>query len=143
MEEYFASIHLHPMLVHFPIALFLTALALEVLSLIFKHEGLHKSALHCFIGASIVAPLAFWAGHLEEERLGLHHPVLEWHERLAAITMYGSLLFLGVLFYLTKIRSRYFRVIFLIGLIFFSGAVSLTAYNGGRLVYEYAIGLEE
>ena len=53
----FLDAPVHPMLVHFPIALFTIVLFLEILSLTFKKEILHQSALTMYILAAFMSPL--------------------------------------------------------------------------------------
>ena len=134
---------LHPMVVHFPIALFITALGLEVASIVFKKESLHKSALHLYILAALITPLVVRTGLWEEERLNLNHPILDWHRTFALWTMWTSLMSLPVLWFIQKECQRCFRIIFVILLFGIVSFVSLTGYNGGRLVYEYGTGIEE
>ena len=134
--------HLHPMVVHFPIALFTSALILEVLSLIMKREGLHHSAKHLYVLAAIVTPFVVKTGLLEADELQIHHPVLALHRRFALLTMWTALASLPILWVFQKQISKHFRTIFLIFLVLIVASVSLAAYNGGRMVYEYGVGVE-
>nr|MBP9855290.1 hypothetical protein [Candidatus Omnitrophota bacterium] len=47
----------HPRMIHFPIALFIGAMGMEILSFIFKKETLHRTALHMYILAAVITPL--------------------------------------------------------------------------------------
>ncbi len=138
MEHHF---HLHPLIVHFPIALFITAFGLEVLSLIFKKESLHQTAWCNYIlgiVAAVAAVLAAWWDKVE-----VKHPVFYTHRNLAYVTL-GIALASGVILPLVKRKSKKaFRVIFFIFLVLFTCLVSITGYYGGRLVYEYGVGVEE
>ena len=134
---------LHPMVVHFPIALFITALGLEVASIVFKKESYHKSALQLYVIAALITPLVVRTGLWEEERLNLNHPILNWHRTFALWTMWTSLLSLPVLWFIKRECQRYFRIIFVIFLLGAVSFVSLAGYNGGRMVYEYGTGIEE
>ena len=95
------SIPLHPMVVHFPIALFISAMVLEILSRIFKKESLHQTALQLFIFATFITPFVALTGLWEanEEHL-VRHRVLDLHKFFAFATMILSLLSLGVLWFL-------------------------------------------
>jgi len=132
---------LHPMVVHFPIALFMTALGLEATSIIFKKESLHKSALYLYIIAALMTPFVVRTGLWEEARLNLNHPVLYWHRTFALWTMWSSLMSLPVLWFIKKECQRYFRIIFVVFLLVVVSFVSLAGYNGGRMVYEYGVGM--
>ena len=133
----------HPMVVHFPIALFSTALGLEIASIVFKKDSLHTSALHLYILAALTTPLVVRTGLWEEERLSLNHPVLDWHRTFALWTMWVSLMSLPVLWFMSRKCRRCFRIIFVVFLLGVVSFVSLAGYNGGRLVYEYGAGIEE
>lgn len=135
--------YLHPMVVHFPIALFITALGLDVLSLIIRKEGLHQAALHIYIIAVLITPVAVRTGIWEAEKINLNHPILDQHKFFALRTMWVALASLPVLYLVKKKCSKCFRVVFIIFLISISGLIALTAKKGGQMVYEYGIGVEE
>lgn len=134
-------LHLHPLIVHFPIALFITALGAEILSLIFKKDTLHKVA-YCnyFFGilGAITAVLSAW-----RDNMFLKHPVFYTHRNLAYITLIVALISGAILLLIKRKSEKFFRIIFFIFLIVIASLISLTAYYGGKLVYEYGIGVEE
>lgn len=136
-------IPLHPKVVHFPVALFVSALVFDILSLIVRKENLHRAALSMYVCAALLTPLVVRAGLWEEERLHLGHPLLERHRMFALWTMWVSLMSLPVLWFIRKEIPRYFRPLFLVFLLTTSVLVTLTAHNGGRLVYEYGVGVEQ
>ncbi len=138
------ELHVHPMVVHFPIALFVCALVFEVLSLAFKNESYHRTALNLYVLAAIVAPLVVWTGLEEAKKVHLvSHPVFNVHKSFALATMSFSLLSLLVLWVFKRKINRSFRLILLICLLSAVSLVSIAAYNGGRLVYDYGIGIED
>ena len=134
---------LHPRVVHFPIALFVTGLGLEVVSLLFKKESLHRTALHIYVLAALLTPLVVRTGIWEETRLHLSHPILDKHRMFALWTMWVSLASLPVLWFLKKELPKFLRLIFLVFLIGVAATVILTGHNGGRMVYEYGVGTQE
>lgn len=139
MEE----IHFHPMLVHFPIALFVGALGMEILSALFKREDLHQTAVHmCILGVSLL-PLVIFTGFEEAEELKIKHPAADLHKNWALGT--AAISFVTVLFFLFSLKrlTRHARLVFIISLLSVVGFVMATAYSGGRLVYEYGVGVEE
>ena len=138
----FLNLPLHPMLVHFPIALFIIALVAEVLSRITKIESLHHCAQYLYVLAAIVAPFVVLTGLREADELHLHHPVVELHEKFGLLTMWTSLVSLPILWLFKKKMARHFRLVFLIFLVLIVTSVVLGAHYGGRLVYEYGIGTE-
>ncbi len=133
---------IHPKLVHFPIALFMTALGLDSASLIFKKEGLHKAAITIYMIAAIITPIVVRTGIWEEERFQLNHPVLNLHRLFALWTMWVSLMSLPVLWFIKQKSQKCFRIFFIILLIGIASLVTLTGHHGGRMVYEYGVGVE-
>jgi uncharacterized membrane protein len=133
---------MHPKIVHFPIALFMTALGLDLVSLIFKKDSLHKTALHIYVIAALMTPWVVRTGLWEEERLHLRHPLLDQHRQFALWTMWTSLMSLAVLWFVQKKFPKPSRSLFLILLIAVAVFVTLTGHNGGRMVYEYGVGVE-
>lgn len=134
---------IHPKIVHFPIALFMTALGLDFASFIFKKESLHKTAWHIYVIAAFMTPLVVRTGIWEEDRFHLSHPVLDLHRLFALWTMWISLMSLPVLWLIKQKSQKFFRVFFIILLIGIAGLVTFTGHNGGRMVYEYGVGMEK
>lgn len=132
---------IHPKLVHFPIALMLTALALDVCSQIFKKEQLHKTAITIFVCAVLFTPIVVWSGLFEQDRLHMHHPVLNQHKLYAFWIMWVSLASLPILWIINKTTPKYFRIIFTLLLLSLAILVTVTAHLGGRMVYEYGAGV--
>lgn len=133
---------IHPKIVHFPIALFMTALGLDFVSFIFKKESLHKTAWHIYVIAALMTPLVVRTGLWEEERFNLSHPVLDQHRQFALWTMWISLMSLPVLWFIKQKFKIFFRVLFIILLVVIAALVTLAGHNGGRMVYEYGVGVE-
>lgn len=139
MLDYLVPIH--PKMVHFPVALFITALGLEIASIVLKREILHQNARLLYVIAALMTPLVVRTGLWEEERFHLNHPVLNWHRTFALWTMWVSLMSLPVLWFIKQRFQKFFRVLFVILLIGVAVFVTLAAHNGGRLVYEYGVGM--
>ena len=134
-------LHLHPLIVHFPIALFITALGAEILSLIFKKNTLHKVA-YCnyFFGilGAITAVLSAW-----RDNMFLKHPVFYTHRNLAYITLIVASISGANLLLIKRKSPKALRILFFFSLLTVVTLVSITAFYGGKLVYEYGVGVEE
>ncbi len=133
---------IHPKLVHFPIALFTTALILDILSRVFRREDLHKAAVVIYVAGALFTPAVVWAGLWEQQRLNLHHPVLEQHKLYGFITMWSSLASLPMLWFLKRTSFKFFRTAFTCLLLCMAILVTATGYFGGRMVYEYGAGVQ-
>ncbi len=134
---------LHPKVIHFPIALFIGAMGVEVLSLIFKKDNLHRTAFHMYIMATVITPFVVLTGLQEAERLHLSHPLLTIHRNFALLTMWGSLVSLPVLWLAKKKGEKVLRIVFIVFLLLLATFVSIAGHNGGRMVYEYGVGAEQ
>ncbi len=130
--------NLHPKLVHFPIALILTAGVFDVLSLILKKESLHQAARYVFNLAAFFSVLAVISGLQEANHLQLNHPVLTSHRFYAIVLAVISILSVGVLFFLPK---RFVRPVFFGMVLFCAILVIVVGHLGGQMVYEYGVGV--
>ena len=142
MPEFYVHL-LHPRLVHFPIAFFIGALALEIVSLIFKNDHLHRCAVTLYCAAALTTPLVVWSGLEEAEHLNLHHPILDLHRRFALLAMWGSLMTLPIFWIIHRRSKKMFRILFLACSIIIVTFVTIAGHNGGRMVFEYGVGVEK
>lgn len=134
-------IPLHPKLVHFPIALFVTALIFEVASRLLKKTSISDAAILVYAFGALITPLVVYAGLAEQLRIHLNHPILTQHKTYGLITMWLSWMSLVVLWFVNKRSPENLRNIFLIFLILVNITVIVTAYFGGKMVYEYGAGV--
>lgn len=146
---------LHPLIVHFPIALLLIAPVLVILGLVFsKHsKGFFLSAFVLMALGTIAVYVATSTGGAAgelAERMKNVEAVLEQHEELAETTrtiftaltiIFAAILFLPGL--LKKNLGRASSVILNVAFLVFylAGALVLanTAHQGGRLVHELGV----
>ena len=134
---------LHPKVIHFPIALFISAMGMEALSLIFKKDNLHRTAFHIYILATAITPFVVLTGLQEAEHLHLSHPILTVHRNFALLAMWGSLVSLPILWLAKKKGEKVLRIVFIVFLLILAAFVSVTGYNGRRMIYEYGVGTEQ
>ncbi len=133
--------HLHPMLVHFPIALVAIGFIAEIASFYFKKEPcLPKLGFYLLIIGTLSALAALLAGiFFTAEMKGAAGEAQEIHELFAWITL-GLLVaasLLRLLLQLKKIQSRGLEMMAFILYGLAAITVSVTGFYGGSLVYDY------
>jgi uncharacterized membrane protein len=139
----FDTSHIHPMLVHFPIALVVFGFIADVASLYFKKEAfLSKMGTYLLIVGTLSALATWLSGVLfTAEMSGSAGQVKETHELFAFITIIILVITATLRLYLLigkKDNSNLKWVAFILyGLATIS--VSLTGFFGGTLVYSYMI----
>jgi len=142
----FSISHLHPMVVHFPIALITIGFLADLFSLFFKEEKwLSKSAFYLMIIGTFAAVVAWTTGQLftTEPQQGAIVEVFEKHEAGALITMIimliGSAFRIGLV--INQKEESDLKWVSL-GLYFIGFcAVTFTGLMGGTMVYNYMMAL--
>jgi len=146
-------VHIHPMLVHFPIVLYLLAVGLQFLVLL-RHGDLGAnscladSALGALLLAAAAAAVAAFFGDIALDHaveLGFPLSPLQTHASLGIVTM-SLMLLLGVVhlaarwfnWNLAKGRGWGLWVIALAGVVL----LIVTAYHGGDLVYRIGVNVK-
>jgi len=141
----FSTSHLHPMLVHFPIALVIFGFLAELAFLFFKKEiSLNKTGYYLLIVGTLAAVVAWLTGNFfTSEMDGASGKIKELHELFATITLILLLVtsvFRTTLLILKNENSALKILAFILyGLAAIS--VSITGYIGGSLVYNYMLGI--
>lgn len=142
--------HIHPMLVHFPIVLFLVAVAIDFIVLLRKGDLAARDCLPTVgLGALLLAALAAIAaatlGDIALDKaieLGFDKAALEQHEELGLATLW---ILMGLAAWQTFARWRGMRLNASTGWVFFtlslvgSGVLLTAAYFGGELVYSLGV----
>jgi uncharacterized membrane protein len=141
----FDTSHLHPMIVHFPIALITVGFFADVVFLFFKNEKcLSKTGLYLMVLGALAALAAWSTGHLftNEPTQGEIVNVFVKHETGALITMILMIIGASLRIYLVikKEETRLKWVVFTIFLLAFL-AVTFTGFMGGTMVYNYMMAL--
>lgn len=138
------NLPLHPMLVHFPIALLFASVLFDVTSTILTRDSLREGAFWLlglgFLGG-IAAAIAGGQAEGAAEKAGVAEALIETHETMAYLTL-GMMALL--LLYRLLLRNRFttsafaaYLVAAALGLV----AVSATGHTGGNLVYEHGAGV--
>ncbi len=134
---------LHPLIVHFPIALLLTAVVLDLAAIVLKRPQLHRVALWNLCLGTLAAGATVWSG-LEAEDVAKHSfeiwKVMQLHKRLGITTLIlGIMVTSWRLWKRDRLTSRA-RVLTMTGMLLMGVSLSFGAYLGGRMVYEYGVG---
>jgi uncharacterized membrane protein len=133
--------NVHPLFVHFPIALLLTALALEVAWWIAKRDWLRNSATVTLTLGAAGAVAAAITGMMAGRAVGeadAAHAVVESHESFA-VTVAALAVALAAVRLLRWDRGG-MRWLFLVLLVALGVLLAWAAHLGGRLVYEFGVG---
>lgn len=142
----FDTSHLHPMIVHFPIALITAGFIADVVFLFFKSEKcLSKTGFYLMVIGALAAIAAWSTGQLftSEPNQGEIVSVFEKHETGALITM--ILMIIGATFriwlvIMKKEESQLKWIAFGFYLLAFA-AVTYTGFMGGSMVYNFMLPL--
>lgn len=137
--------HLHPMLVHFPIALIVLGFVADFAALIFKQEAcLSKTGFYLLIAGTLSTLLALLTGlFFTSEMSGSAETIQETHELFAWVTI-SLLVITSILRLIIVIKKsdnsnlKWFAfVLYALAAI----SVSITGFYGGTLVYNYMMPL--
>lgn len=138
---------LHPLLVHFPIALLVVVALFDLVALAFPRAELARTSLYLSAAAAIGAVAAYFSGEAAEEPVehlaGIAH-VLERHEDLGKLLVMAAL---GALVLRAVVYARRWHepvagrsLVAVLGLAL-AVLVGLTGHAGGQLVYDYGAGV--
>lgn len=137
----FSLSHIHPMLVHFPIALVAVGFLADIASLFFKKEAcLSKMGFYLLIAGTLAALAALLSGILfTSEMTGAAGEVMETHELMAWLTVSALAITSLLRIYLLKQKQESSRLKWLAFGFYAAAAVlvSITGFFGGTLVYSY------
>lgn len=139
----FSINHIHPMTVHFSIALILVGFVAELVYLFFRKEPLFLAAGFWLLSIGTVAAVASYASgaFITDELRGAAGVQQNTHEFYAEITVISALICTLFKIYL-KSESKEDSPLKWIAFVFYAVtaiAVSITGYHGGVLVYDYLI----
>ncbi len=128
---------LHPMLVHFPVALTMAALLAGLLSLLSRRR-FAGIAFYCIFLAAVLSIPAFLVGEQAEDGLGRlsedRHEMVESHELWGTISMY-TLLGVALVQLVARVKpdSRGLWLFALLALLAAAAVVGYTGYLGGEV----------
>jgi uncharacterized membrane protein len=137
----FDTAHLHPMLVHFPIALVMAGFAADTVAVFFKKEVcLSKAGFYLLMAGTLAAIVTWLSGALfTSEMDGAAGAIRETHELFATVTTIVLILtsFFRIVIQIKKIESK--TLTWLVFALYGVSAISvaITGFYGGTLVYNY------
>lgn len=137
--------HLHPMLVHFPIALAIVGFAFELAFLLYKKEVcLTRAGTYMLILATLAASVAWLSGYfLTGEMSGEAGDVRETHELFATITTLLLVAASVIRLYILKTTNDNNLIKWTAFTLYGLAAicVSITGFFGGTIVYSFMLPL--
>ncbi len=138
---------IHPIVVHFPIALLITATFTGLLAVFFKNKREElKTVLYWLLIFGVIGILVALASGLYEAGRVVHneaiHEIMEIHELLGYII--ASAFVLIALWFIVRKQKIKIRELMLITLLLlaFSSVLVYSAYLGGKMVYEQGAGVK-
>ena len=153
MDAFVASIlpglagmpNLHPMVVHFPIALLTSFLIFEILSLILKSESLRTGATWMLYAGTLGAIVTVIAGFKAASAVGhdeVVHAIMETHEHLGLVVLLLAItLSLWRIVLKKKLVGRWWLAYLALSIIMVA-VLSFGSDYGGLMVYTHGVGVK-
>jgi uncharacterized membrane protein len=135
--------HLHAMVIHFPIALIMTAFLSEIIYIFNKKEFYRYASFYLLIFGVTGTMAAYSSGSYASDGMTDSLP-LEMHEDAATITLWLAIItvvFKGLMynFNYQKTWARWLSFLLFVVLV---GYVARTGYLDGELVFKHGAGIE-
>ncbi len=143
----FDTTHLHPMIVHFPIALLIVGFLSDLIGAFFKKEFFSKAGFYLLILGTAGVIAAYFSGNIAGDGVseaGALKQALENHEEAAELSLWlmviVSVVRIGIVVFkkYTGIFKWAAIVLFLVGIL----SIARTGYYGGELVFKHAAGVQ-
>jgi len=139
--------HLHPMIVHFPIALVIIGFLSDVIGLLTKRKFFASAGLYLIILGTAGTVAAYLTGGLAGdgiEEAGALGAALHTHESAALLAIWTMVILasLRTTLAITRRMTGWLQWVMVILLAFGVGTVARTGYYGGNLVYQHAAGVQ-
>jgi len=144
---------LHPAVVHFPVALLLTAAFFDAACLVLRrYLWIDRTATALLTLGGIALGAAYLTGERAAEAAapvtGIAQGILADHEDLALLTLWATGVALALRLFVTwlgrddlEVHLGIFRLAALVAVFGAAALMILTAYHGGQLVFDHGIGV--
>ena len=134
-----AALNYHPIFVHFPIALWLTALLFELLAVLRSSDEMHRTAARLLYLGTLAGAIAALTGLYAQESVpnGPAQGVVELHEDIMLVTFSLSVGLCLFAFFARKNFTALFRKLMLLGLVILAALLTYGTDRGAQLVYQY------
>ncbi len=137
--------NIHPLFIHFPVALILITLLAEAAWMLTKKEHIRVFSTYLLYLAALSAVVTVATGYWAANALGhetpghefvhAHRDVMVWMSGFLAVTAISVLA-------ISSLRAGKLRKFVIIPLVFISGLLLYGADKGGQLVFEFGIGVK-
>ncbi|MGE5431879.1 MAG: DUF2231 domain-containing protein [Syntrophomonadaceae bacterium] len=143
----FETSHLHPMIVHFPIALLIVGFLFDALSLFVKKEFFSNAGFYLLILGTLGVVAAYFSGTFAGSGIseaGSLKQALETHEGAAELALWLMVITAAIRIALVIAKKyeggfKYATIfLFLLGVL----AIARTGFYGGDLVFRHAAGVQ-
>ncbi len=135
--------NLHPVFVHFPIVLWLTALLVEIVAVWNRKDSTHRAALWLLWLGTVAGTFAVFtglhAGHSVPS--GPAGSALEVHEELMLTSYFIAVGLSAFVLFMGQQVTHGLKVVVLVGLLILAICATIGADRGAEMVYRYGIGV--
>jgi uncharacterized membrane protein len=137
-------VKVHPVIVHFPIAIFTILPIFEIMEIIFR-DKFKNSSLFLLIFGLITSIIAVQTGNLDAMELNwnTYGEILELHRGGANYVVWIFAILMMVKLYLSRRRSGLLLIIYFVLLLAGIWFILITAYYGYELVHKFGAGISK
>jgi uncharacterized membrane protein len=134
-----AALNYHPILVHFPIVLWLSALLFQLLAVVRTSDELQRTVARMLYLGTLAAVATVLSGWAAENSIppGEAQRALGVHETLMLVTTSLALALCLFTFFARKNFTAQLRKVMLAGLVILATLLTIGADRGAQLVYGY------
>jgi uncharacterized membrane protein len=134
-----AALNYHPILVHFPIVLWLAALLFQLLAVVRASDEMQRTAARMLYLGTLAAVVTILSGWAAENSIppGEAQRALGVHETLMLVTSSLALALCLFAFFARKNFTAQLRKVMLAGLVILAALLTIGADRGAQLVYGY------